>query len=274
MESRDGKLVSRHGSRSFSTTPLDAAPSWPALHEVLRDQSRNFLFNHLGLGEDEMKHRHSPRLRRPSVLLARVFRVQDGAAVRVLEMHARRRRQAAAVPRVVEHPEAEDDSSRPARTNNRVRRHLGHASPARRVRQPGAPPASAGPAPKPLGLAAAFGDYLQIVANGVHSGSGRTAASDNNTDYYPVSLTQETLRPGTVYADPYGHILMIVRRVPQSDDAAGVIPRGRRAARRDGRAKAILARQFPVRAGSRARRPRVQALPADRARDGTASCGG
>ncbi len=35
--------------------PLDAAPSWPALHEVLRDRSRNVLFNHLGLGEDEMK---------------------------------------------------------------------------------------------------------------------------------------------------------------------------------------------------------------------------
>ena len=35
--------------------PLDAEPSWPALHEVLRDRSRNFLFNHLGLGEDEMK---------------------------------------------------------------------------------------------------------------------------------------------------------------------------------------------------------------------------
>src|ERR671911_599600 len=31
--------------------PLDASPSWPALHVVLRDQSRNFLFNHLGLGE-------------------------------------------------------------------------------------------------------------------------------------------------------------------------------------------------------------------------------
>jgi hypothetical protein len=35
--------------------PLDAEPSWPALHMVLRDPSRNFLFNHLGLGEDEMK---------------------------------------------------------------------------------------------------------------------------------------------------------------------------------------------------------------------------
>src|SRR5690349_22304649 len=33
--------------------PLDAELSWPALHEVLRDPSRNFLFNHLGLGEDQ-----------------------------------------------------------------------------------------------------------------------------------------------------------------------------------------------------------------------------
>ena len=35
--------------------PLDAELSWPALHVGLRDQSRNLLFNHLGLGEDEMK---------------------------------------------------------------------------------------------------------------------------------------------------------------------------------------------------------------------------
>ena len=29
--------------------PLDASPSWPALHVVLRDRSRNILHNHLGL---------------------------------------------------------------------------------------------------------------------------------------------------------------------------------------------------------------------------------
>jgi hypothetical protein len=34
--------------------PLDAEESWPALHEVLRDQSRNVLFNYLGLGEDKV----------------------------------------------------------------------------------------------------------------------------------------------------------------------------------------------------------------------------
>jgi len=34
--------------------PLDATLSWKALHEVLRDRSRNFLFDHLGLREDQM----------------------------------------------------------------------------------------------------------------------------------------------------------------------------------------------------------------------------
>ena len=69
-----------------------------------------------------------------------------------------------------------------------------------------------------------FGYYLRtIVANGVHSGSGRTAADDDDTDYYPVPLKQETLRPGTVYADPYGHVLVISKRLAQTGDAAGVI---------------------------------------------------
>ena len=32
--------------------PLDAASAWRALHEVTRDPARNFLRDHLGLGED------------------------------------------------------------------------------------------------------------------------------------------------------------------------------------------------------------------------------
>jgi hypothetical protein len=80
------------------------------------------------------------------------------------------------------------------------------------------------PSLKSLGLAAGFGQYVsRSVADGVHSGSGRTRATDDNTDYYPVPLSQEALRPGTVYADPYGHMLILVKRVSQSDGAAGVL---------------------------------------------------
>jgi hypothetical protein len=38
-----------------------------------------------------------------------------------------------------------------------------------------------------------------------------------------VPLSQETLRPGTVYADPYGHLLIIAKRVAQTADSAGII---------------------------------------------------
>jgi hypothetical protein len=72
------------------------------------------------------------------------------------------------------------------------------------------------------GLAQSFAQYLKTVGDGVQSGNGRTAASDDNTDFYPVALKQDTLRPGTIYADPYGHVLMLVRRVAQHGDSAGV----------------------------------------------------
>jgi hypothetical protein len=89
------------------------------------------------------------------------------------------------------------------------------------VTRPAAKPS--GPPPRPRELAASFGHYLRwSIADGVHSGSGRTPANDDSTDYYPVPLTQDALRPGTLYADPYGHLLVLVRRVPQSEGAAGV----------------------------------------------------
>src|SRR5580704_11232734 len=40
--------------------PLDAEPSWPTLRAVLRDRSRNMLFNYLGAGEDEVSAPISP----------------------------------------------------------------------------------------------------------------------------------------------------------------------------------------------------------------------
>ena len=37
-----------------------------------------------------------------------------------------------------------------------------------------------------------------------------------------MPLTEDALRPGTIYADPYGHVLVLVKRVPQTGDGAGV----------------------------------------------------
>jgi hypothetical protein len=59
------------------------------------------------------------------------------------------------------------------------------------------------------------------LANKVHSGSARTALDDDETDFYPVKLTRDALRPGTIYADPYGHVLMIAKWVDQDGTQGG-----------------------------------------------------
>jgi hypothetical protein len=61
---------------------------------------------------------------------------------------------------------------------------------------------------------------LRDVGDVVHTGAVR--AGDDNADFYTVALTQQALRPGTVYADPYGHVLMLVRRVREVNGTPGV----------------------------------------------------
>ena len=65
--------------------------------------------------------------------------------------------------------------------------------------------------------------FLRLLANKVHSGSARAGLADERTDTYPVKLTRESLRPGTVYADPYGHVLMVVKWVEQTDAAGDIL---------------------------------------------------
>jgi hypothetical protein len=64
--------------------------------------------------------------------------------------------------------------------------------------------------------------YRQL-ADTVHSGSVRTGLAADNTDWYPIPLSRETLWPGTVYADPYGHILVLAEWVPQTADRPGML---------------------------------------------------
>jgi len=94
----------------------------------------------------------------------------------------------------------------------------------RQQQQPAAatavPPATPA-APKPK-RPTTFGEYLRDVGDVVHSGAVRVSGNDDNTDFYTVSLTQKALRPGTVYGDPYGHVLMLVHRVPEVDGTPGV----------------------------------------------------
>lgn len=68
---------------------------------------------------------------------------------------------------------------------------------------------------------ARFNAFLRLAMDGVHSGTARTALNNNNTDYYPVALNRESLRPGTAFADPYGHTFVIIAWKPQSEKLPG-----------------------------------------------------
>ncbi|BBA33865.1 uncharacterized protein sS8_1911 [Methylocaldum marinum] len=71
--------------------------------------------------------------------------------------------------------------------------------------------------------ASAFTDLSRRLMDTVHSGNVRSAFEDDNTDFYPVAIKRENLWPGTVFADPYGHILIIVKWVPQTEDRGGLL---------------------------------------------------
>ncbi|WP_415187862.1 hypothetical protein [Rhodomicrobium sp.] len=190
--------------------PLDASPSWPVLHEVMRDRSRNLLFNHLGLREDEKGIVMRPDCADLPYFLRAYFAFKMGLPFGFSKCS---RGGGGDGPRCFEWSNIRTfEPARPPRPDG--------ASPLPVLfRQPA--PTSRTP-PQKLGLAASFARYLPAVADGVHSGSARTSANDSNTDYYPVPLSAQTLRPGTIYADPYGHVLMLVKHVPQSEGRAGV----------------------------------------------------
>ena len=197
--------------------PLEAAPSWKALHEVLRDRSRNFLFNHLSLGEDQMGLIIRPDCADLPYFLRAYFAFKMGLPFGYAKC-SRGGGGNGPTCHAWWNIQKEEPAPVPVEQNIASRTMMGMLPP------PAPRPVSTAPPKRPPGLAASFGHYVgTTVADGVHSGSARTALSDENTDYYPVPLTQDTLRPGTIFADPYGHVLVIARRVAQSEGEAGVI---------------------------------------------------
>ena len=182
--------------------PLNVEPSWPALHEVIRDRSRNMLFDYLGVGEDQTGLIMRPDCADQPYFLRAYFAFKMGLPFGFSRC-------------------SRGGGGKPPKCGAWVN----ILNPEAAAEQPQGL-ASAQPqgfvAPQPQGLAASFNRYIPFLADGVQSGNGRTAANDDNTDFYPVPLKQDALRPGTIYADPYGHVLMLVRRVPQSGGTAGV----------------------------------------------------
>jgi hypothetical protein len=210
--------------------PPEQDLNWKVWHEVLRDKSRNFLFNHLGRNEDNTQTGQRPDCADFVYFLRAYFAFKMGLPFGYSNCS---RGFGGKPPKCyqwfdVEHPEvtrpppppdqdaAPVAAAPPPPPQPSLLSFLGRSETA--PEQPAAPPAKASPPPpkRPTN----FGEYLRDVGDVVHTGAVR--AGDDNADFYTIPLTQETLRPGTVYADPYGHVLMLVRRVPEANGTPGV----------------------------------------------------
>ena len=159
--------------------PLDASPSWPALGAVLRDRSRNVLFNSSRCRRRRSVDADSTRLRRSCpISCARISpsRWDCRSAIRSARAAAAASRRSATRGSAIKAW---------ARDRRSARRPASGDRPAATGR--------AGQAGRARGL---FGRYLRVVSDAVHSGTMRTLANDDNTDFYTVPLKQESLRPG------------------------------------------------------------------------------
>jgi hypothetical protein len=215
--------------------PPEQNLDWKVWYEVLRDQSRNFLFNYLGRNEDITQTGSRPDCADFVYFLRAYFAFKMGLPFgysncsRGFGGHPPKCYQwfdveHPEVTRPPAPPEQQDAIAQavppppppPTRTAG-VMGLFGRSDP-----PPDAPPPmpAAKPAPPKPKPPTTFAEYLRDVGDVVQTGAVR--AGEDNADFYTVPLTQEALRAGTVYGDPYGHVLMIVHRVPEADGMPGV----------------------------------------------------
>jgi hypothetical protein len=159
--------------------------SWPALHEVTQNKEHNFLHNYLSQGEDDPESKNKvimePDCADNPFFLRAYFSWKLGLP---FGFHICDRGYLGKNPGTGQWITNENSTSK---TNPVL----------------------------------AFNSFLRRMMDGVHSGTARTSLDNKNSDYYPVSLTREALRPGIVFADPYGHTFILVSWIPQTKDHPG-----------------------------------------------------
>ncbi|PZX15131.1 hypothetical protein LX69_02218 [Breznakibacter xylanolyticus] len=165
----------------------DEQASWKALHEVTQNRERNFLHNSLCLREDETQGsavvQMTPDCADNPFFLRAYFAWKLGLP---FGFHLSDRGYLGKAPKTGQWITNESPSS--------------HTHPVK-----------------------AFNTLIRRAMDGVHSGTGRTALDNPDADYYPVALTHQALRPGTVFADPYGHTFIVVSYVAQTNHRPGVL---------------------------------------------------
>jgi hypothetical protein len=159
----------------------DENGSWPALHSILRDPRRNFLHNHLGLSEDDGALSLEPDCADNPFFLRAYFAWKNRLPFGFHECSRGSLSQAPTCGRWL-------TNELPGGQGDEVKK---------------------------------FARLMRLLMDTVHSGTARTRLAAEDSDYYPLPLDRNHLRPGVVYADPYGHTLIIVRWVRQEEKKPG-----------------------------------------------------
>jgi len=163
--------------------PTDDDTTWPSLQTLIAERERNLLYDYRAPGEDAELALEPDCADLPYFL--RAYFAWKLRLPFVYRMCTRGRKDTAPVcePAVLSNLQSVPDKSAPA----------------------------------------AFRRFARRLSNTVHSSSPRTLPGDDETDFYPVRLRRQSLRPGTVYADPYGHVLVVARWKPQGVSDYGVL---------------------------------------------------
>ena len=167
--------------------PADQSLDFRPLHQALRDPARNLLYDHLGLREDDAKNKAAikatPDCADLPYFLRAYFAWKQGLPFGFRDCD---RGTESRAPRCTTFYSNED-------------------------------------APNGKDTLAVMKSFFRHLANRVQSGSARTALDDDGTDYYPVPLDRKSLRPGVIYADPYGHVMVVVKWVDQTANKGGLL---------------------------------------------------
>ena len=186
--------------------PLDAQVSYSALHDVLRDPARNFLFDHAGAAEDEQGIVIRPDCADLPYFLRAYFAYKLGLPFG----WSRCSRGENGMPPTCTDFATSSDPVPAASTASR-----------RRCRR-GPIPQRAAAARGTATRSASASSFARRWPTRCSRARGARPPTTTTSDYYPVALSAETLRPGTIFADPYGHVLVVAaahrrrRRPPEA----------------------------------------------------------
>jgi hypothetical protein len=189
-------LYSAWIERLFDAPP-EERPTWTPLDIVLKDQQRNFLFGYLGLHEEGPGKPSETIRATPDCADTPFFlRAYFSWKLRLPYGNYDCNRGSATAP-----PRCKDFIGNDRKPMVLDADGVGVDS---EVRQ--------------------FNSFLsKSVGNQVQSSSGRNAIKDESTDLYPIALSRDQIRPGAVYIDPYGHLLVVSKWVDQHDGETGMM---------------------------------------------------